>query len=112
GTRVKRALVLLVVLGLAGCGGGSSTPSRPATVKLPASDPGKDAVDALVAAARAGKVQAIWGMLSPEAKHNLGPTLGEFQSGAGGELADSLASFRSYKVVVSERITPEFGVGA
>jgi hypothetical protein len=111
---MKRALLLLAVLVLAGCGGGK--PSAVTTVELPttttSADPGKDAVDALFAAAKADKVEAMWGMLSTDAKKRLGPTLGEFKSGAGGELADSLAGFGPYRQVVSERITPEFGVVA
>ena len=69
-------------------------------------------MDAFVAAAAAGKTDAIWGMLSTRSKPRLGPTLGEFKSGAGGELVRSLGSFRDPKVIVSERITPEFGVVA
>jgi hypothetical protein len=51
-------------------------------------------------------------MLSTASKRRFGPTLGKFRSGAGGELADSIGSFRGAKVIVSERITPEFGVVA
>jgi hypothetical protein len=103
------------MLALAGCGGGGK-PNAVTTVKLPttttSADPGQDAVDALFAAAKANRVEAMWGLLSTDAKKRLGPTLGEFKSGAGGELADSLAGFGTYKQVVSERITPEFGVVA
>ena len=52
----------------------------------------------------------MWKMLSSESKQRVGPTLGEFKSGAGGELADSLAGFGDYKVIASERLTPEFGI--
>jgi hypothetical protein len=106
--------IALVVLLLAGCGGGTSaqtTTVAPQTTTA-AQDPGKDAVDAFLGAAAAERTEAIWGMLSSASKERLGPTLGEFKSGAGGELTDSLGSFRDPRVIVSERITPEFGVVA
>lgn len=114
----RATLALLAVLALAGCGGGGkATQTTVETVQLPTTtttsgDPGKDAVDALVAAAKAGDTGAIWGMLSTSAKKRLGPTAGEFRSGAGGELADSLGGLGDYSVIVSERLTPEFGVVA
>ena len=94
---MRRALPVLSALALvaAGCGGGGTTATTTTAVKtvaLPTTttsgDPGKDAVDALVAAAQAGNTDAMWGMLSVASKTRLGPTLGEFKSGAGGELAD------------------------
>jgi hypothetical protein len=106
--------VLVAVLLVAGCGGGKKAVTTVETVKLPTTttsgDPGKDAIAAFVAAAKAGKTGAMWGMLSSESKQRVGPTLGEFKSGAGGELADTLAGFGDYKVIVSERLTPEFGI--
>jgi hypothetical protein len=112
---VRRFLPIVLVVVLAGCGGSdkaaqTTTAPRPVTTAAP--DPGKGAVDGLLGAAAAGRTEAIWGMLSSSSKQRLGPTLGEFKSGAGGELTDSLASFSSPKVIVSERITPEFGVVA
>ncbi len=118
---MRRAALLALALVVAGCGGGgtstaTTTTTAVTTVALPttttSSDPGKDTVNALVAAARSGNTDAMWGMLSTSSKKRLGPTLGEFKSGAGGELADSLAGFRDYRVIVSERITPEFGLVA
>ena len=114
---MRRWTLVLVVLALAGCGGGKSTqPTTVETVKLPTAttsgDPGKNAIGAFVAAAKAGKTDAMWGMLSSEAKSRVGPTFGEFKSGAGGELADWLSGFGDYKVIVSERLTPEFGIVA
>ena len=115
---MRRWALVLVVLALTGCGGGKSTaPTTVETVKLPTTtttsgDPGKDAIGAFVAAAKAGKTDAMWGMLSSAAKSRVGPTLGEFKSGAGGELADALSGFGDYKVIVSERLTPEFGIVA
>jgi hypothetical protein len=110
----RAVLVLVAVLLVAGCGGGKKAVTTVETVKLPTTttsgDPGKDAIGAFVAAAKAGKTDAMWGMLSSESKQRVGPTLGEFKSGAGGELADTLAGFGDYKVIASERLTPEFGV--
>jgi hypothetical protein len=114
---VRRFLPLLLVVLLAGCGGGdkaaqTTSATTASTTTTAAPDPGKDAVDALLAAAAGGRTEAIWHMLSTASKDRLGPTLGEFKSGAGGELADSLGSFRNPKVIVSERTTPEFGIVA
>jgi hypothetical protein len=103
--------VLVVVL--AACGGGGDK-AQPTTIRLqPApADPGKAAVQAALAAAAAGKTDQLWGMLSTRSRQRLGPTLGRFRSGAGRELADRLGSLRNAKVIVSERITPEFGIVA
>ena len=114
---MRRAALIALVIVLAGCGGGSKSarttaPVTTAPVTTTSGDPGKAAADAFLAAAAAGNVEAIWGMLSAASQRRLGPTLGEFKSGAGGELADSVGSFRGTKVIVSERITPEFGVVA
>jgi hypothetical protein len=109
---VRRAVLVLIVLVLAGCGGSKSAQTTTLRLQPAPADPGKTAVDSLFAAAKAGNAEAIWGMLSTASKHRLGPTVGEFRSGAGGELVDSLGSFRKAKVIVSERITPEFGVVA
>jgi hypothetical protein len=113
----RYALLLVASVALAGCGGGSSsTPTTVETVQLPttarAGDPGKEAVKALIGAAKSGDLDAMWGMASAESKKRVGPTLGEFKSGAGGELADSLSELGDYEVIVSERLTPEFGIVA
>ena len=114
---MRRLAPFLAVVVLAGCGGGTDAqPTTVETVKLPTTttsgDPGKDAIDAFVAAAKAANTDALWGMLSTDTKKRLGPTLGEFKSGAGGEIADDVGGFGPYKVIVSERLTPEFGVVA
>jgi hypothetical protein len=109
---VRQVLSLVVILVLAGCGGSKSAQTTTVHLQPAPADPGKAAVDRLLAAAKAGNTEAIWGMLSIASKRRLGPTPGEFESGAGGELADSLGSFRNPKVIVSERITPDFGVVA
>ena len=103
----------MLVVVLAACGGGGDK-AQPTTIRLqPApADPGKAAVEAALAAAAAGKIDQLWGMLSTRSRQRLGPTLGRFRSGAGRELADRLGSLRNAKVIVSERITPEFGIVA
>jgi hypothetical protein len=111
---VRRLVPLVVVLALAGCGGGkqSAQTTTVAPTTTAAADPGKEAVNGLLAAAAGGRTDALWDMLSTASRQRLGPTLHAFRSGAGGRLADSLGSFRQAKVIVSERITPEFGVVA
>jgi hypothetical protein len=110
---VRGLLALVLVLGLAACGGGNDQ-AQPTTIRLqPApADPGKAAVEAAVAAATAGKTDQLWAMLSSRSKQHLGPTRSRFEGGAGRELGDRLGSLRDPKVIVSERITPEFGVVA
>jgi hypothetical protein len=113
---MRRLVPVVLVVALAGCGGGKSAettaPTTTRATTTASADPGKDAVDAFLAAAAAGRTEAIWGMLPTASKERLGPTLGEFKSGAGGELGDTIGSFRNVKVIVSERITDEFGVVA
>jgi hypothetical protein len=101
----------VLVLVLAACGGKSTQPTTIRLQPAPA-DPGKAAVEAAVAASAAGKTDRLWAMLSTRSKQRLGPTLRRFRSGAGGDLVDRLGSLRNSKVIVSERITPEFGVVA
>jgi hypothetical protein len=121
---VKRLIpFVLAALLLAGCGGGKSAEPTTTTNDLPpalnppttktSGDPGKDAIDAFVAAAHAGKADAMWSMLSTATKRRWGP-LKRFRNGTAIELAEGVGSFGngSYKVIVSERITPEFGVVA
>ncbi len=110
---VRRFPPLVLALALAACGGGGDK-AQPTTIRLqPApADPGKAAVQAALAAAAAGKTAQLWGMLSTGSKQRLGPTLPRFRSGAAGELADRFGSLRNSKVIVSERITPAFGIVA
>ena len=111
----------LAALLLGGCGGGKSAestttndfppaPSPPTTTS--SGDPGKDAIDAFVVAAKAARADAMWSMLSTASKRRVGPTLARFRARGATRLAEEAGSFDSYKVIVSERITPEFGVVA
>jgi hypothetical protein len=110
---VRRLLPLVLVLALAACGDGGDK-AEPTTIRLqPApADPGKAAFEAALAAAASGKTDELWAMLSSRSKQRLGPTLRRFEAGAGGNLVRSLGFLRDPKVIVSERITPEFGVVA
>ena len=104
----------MLVLALAACGDGGDK-AQPTTIRLqPATpaDPGKAAFEAALAAAASGKTDELWAMLSSRSKQRLGPTLRRFEAGAGGNLVRSLGSLRDPKVIISERITPEFGVVA
>jgi hypothetical protein len=102
----------VLVLVLAACGGDKSAQTPSIRLQPAPADPGKAAVQAALAAAAAGKSDRIWRMLSTKSKQRLGPTLSSFRSGAGGELVDRFGSLRNAKVIVSERITPEFGIVA
>jgi hypothetical protein len=114
------APVALAALLLAGCGGGKS--AQPTTNELPPApaptttttpaDPGQAAIDAFVAAAHAGRADAMWSMLSTASKQRLGPTLARFRTRGAKRLAADIGSFRRYEVIVSERVTPEFGLVA
>jgi hypothetical protein len=100
----------------AGCGGGKSarptTTIPPRTATAAPADPGRAVVEAFVAAARAGDAAAMWRMLSSSARERLGPSLGAFRHDQAATLRRSLDSLHTFKVIVSERITSEFGVVA
>jgi hypothetical protein len=111
----RLALLALVALLLAACGGKSAAPTTTNDFPPPPTvpeDPGKEAIDGFVAAARHGNVDALWAALSAESKQRLGPTITRFRQRAAKRLAEDVGSFENYKVIVSERITPEFGVVA
>lgn len=110
----RRLLVGGAALLLAGCGGSgesSSNTTAPATTVI-AADPGRRTIAVFVAAARSGNAASLWSLLSTDARRRLGPTVGRFRDGVARELHEGLGSFGAYEVVVSERITPEFGVVA
>ena len=103
----------------AGCGGGNSTAttgatasSRTTTRSQGPSDPGRDAIEAFVAAARRDDAAASWRMLSTPSRDRLGPTLAAFRRDEAAGLHKRFAPFRAFEVIVSERITPELGIVA
>ena len=108
---MKRALALVAVLVLAGCGGAKTITVTKVPPK-PSADPGRDAFLRFSSAAAAGRTDLMWSMLSTASQRRLGPTLGAFRRGAGGGLVRSVGPIRDAKVIVSERITPAFGVVA
>lgn len=114
--RVRRASLLLLGVALAaGCGGEkhpTTAPVTPAPVTTRSADPGRDAIEAFVAAARKGQVAALWGMLSTSARERLGPSLARFRTHAAVPLIERIGAFERFRTIVSERITPEFGVVA
>ncbi len=114
--RSALALAAVVAMLAAGCGGrksaGASSTDAPGTTTTAPADPGRDAIEAFVSAARAGHSQALWRMLSTSSRQRLGPTLAGFREHAAAEFAEGVGSFRRFRVVVSERITPELGVVA
>jgi hypothetical protein len=116
GNRLLLALSVAVLA--AGCGGGKKTATTAPVVTTTQSattasaDPGAAAVKAFVAAARARDATALWRMLSTESQQRLGRTLARFRKGPAAKLAAQAGVFRAYRVIVSERVTPEFGVVA
>lgn len=107
--------LVLVAAVVAGCGGEQAAETRaptPATATTAPADPGLEVLGAFVAVARAGDARAMWALLSPETRRRWGPALARFEEGAARELEEGVGSFRRYEVVVSERVTEEFGVVA
>ncbi|HZQ66025.1 MAG TPA: hypothetical protein VFA66_12435 [Gaiellaceae bacterium] len=115
----RRALCMgaggLVVLAVAGCGGTSAQPAttaRASTTTAAPADPGRDAIEAFAAAARRGRAASLWRMLSTSSRERLGPTLRAFRRDSLTELRRGVGSLERFRVIVSERITPELGVVA
>jgi hypothetical protein len=114
--RVRRLLpIALAALVAAGCGGkkaastAATTPTTPPATTTPV-DPGATAAAAFITAARAQEPAVLWRLLSTESKERLGGSLAKFKKGMATALTRQAGSFRTYKVIVSERVTPEFGV--
>jgi hypothetical protein len=111
--RLAPALVLVVVL--AGCGGGGTEGATTLTsppVTTASADPGKATISAFTAAARERSPAAMWRELSATSRDRLGPTRAAFERLSAPKLRKRFGSFRNYKVIVSERITSELGVVA
>ena len=99
---------------LAGCGGDSKSAAKtaaPRATTTSSGDPGRDVIEAFVAAAHAARAKAMWGLLSTATKQRVGPYT-RFRDHSARELAEGVGSFGRFRVIVSERITPEFGVVA
>jgi hypothetical protein len=104
---------------MVGCGGAkhtatttpATTTSATTTPAAPA-DPGKQAIEAFAAAAREGDAAPMWALLSTQSRQRLGPTLAQFEREAAKDFQRNPGGFTSFKTIVSERITPEFGVVA
>ncbi len=115
-TASDTVLLIALALALAGCGGGGSArttaPATTAPTTTTPADPGKAAIEAFAAAAREGKADRLWDLLSTSSKQRLGPTLARFRTGTASELTEGLGSIEDFRTIVSERITPEFGVVA
>lgn len=106
------ALVLTAVLALlaAGCG---SDEQQAAPAPAP-EDPGREVMQAFVAAAADGDAETAWELLSRPSQRRAGPTLEEFEANTFPELRRTLAPFATGKlpVEVSERIDDQFGLVA
>ncbi len=116
---MRRVAPLLAVALLAACGGGgktgatvpATTASAPPTVTGP-QDPGRDTVEAFVAAARSADATRLWELLSTSSRERLGPSLAAFRKTEVPALAGTVGRIRDFRTVVSERVTPEFGIVA
>jgi len=108
---VHRAVVVLIAVFalLAGGCGGDDKQAAPAPA-----DPGRQVMEAFVAAAADGDVETAWELLSQPSQRRAGPTLAEYEAKTFPELRRTLAPFATGKlpVEVSERIDDQFGVVA
>ena len=113
---LRAALATIAVAALvAGCGSKSKPQSIQPPIKTAPKgpDPGKQVIDAFVAAAGRGDAKALWALLSAPTQARLGP-LSHFRSATAVALAESVGSFArsTYNEIVSERVTDRFGVVA
>lgn len=106
---------LVGALVLAGCGGskhaGTTAPTTTAPTATAPADPGKATIEAFAAAARRGDARALWALLSTQSRERLGP-FARFAKGPARKLHEGIGTFTRVRTIVSERITPEFGVVA
>jgi hypothetical protein len=107
---LRAALVVISAsLLLAACGSDEEQPAPTA-----AADPGREVMEAFVAAAADDDAETAWELLSAQSQERVGPTFEEFERDEFPELERRLAPFAggSLPVEVSEKIDEEFGVVA
>lgn len=83
-----------------------------AGVAATAAVPGKTVISQFVSAASRGRPAAMWALLSTPSRRRLGPTLAAFRRHSAVELTEGVGAFGGFSVIVSRRVTPEFGVVA
>ena len=100
--------MLVALLALAGCG------DKKQAETTPVADPGRDVMEAFVAAAADDDAEGAWELLSGPAQRRAGPTLEDFERDEFPELKQELAPFAEdpLPVEVSEKIDDVFGVVA
>jgi hypothetical protein len=105
---LRAGLILVALLALAGCGGDKQAAT------MPAADPGREVMEAFVAAAADGDAEGAWELLSEPAQRRAGPTLEDFERDEFPELKRKLAPFAEgpLPVEVSEKIDDVFGLVA
>jgi hypothetical protein len=102
-TALAALAVALSAAAVSGCGGEDGGSAQTTAAAAPVSDPGREVMQQLTAAARAQEVEAVEGLLSEASR----------RPGAASALLRRMRPFRNgYRVVVSERVTDEFGVVA
>ncbi len=91
---------------------GAATTSRRATT--PAADPGREVMEAFVAAAAEDDAESAWELLSEPAQRRAGPTFEDFERDEFPELKRELTPFAEgpLPVEVSEKIDDVFGLVA
>ena len=86
-------------------------PPRPATTTSRPTPARRSIEEVRRRRARRSKPAALWGLLSTATKQRVGP-LRPVPRPPGDRARRGLGGFRDFKVIVSERVTPEFGVVA
>ena len=105
---LRAGLILVALLALAGCSGDDEQ-----AAPTPPADPGREVMQALVAAAADGDAEAAWELLSQPSQQREGP-FDEFEQTTFPELQRTLAPFAKgpLPVAVSENIDGAFGLVA
>jgi hypothetical protein len=101
------AVIFCASLLLAACGGDDKQ-----AAPRPATDPGREVMAALVAAAADNDTETAWELLSKPSQRREGPTFEEFEQTSFPKLRRTLAPFAkgSLPVEVSENVDGEFGL--